>query len=200
MTRGYRYRQKRTTSMIDAAAPLDRSRLLRWAGLWVLSLCLLPVACAETDTASDPAEVIVLNPADAERKGSIVYKWDLWVVWCGHNICDGSYTWRFPEKGRYTFVWPVGHKCAGSAPYALLINGKEVNRGRIPQLGSCEGCTPRNIRENPDGRYGHKKEIVLGRYKMNKGDRVELRARNSFVCGIENPGAYAAFNELLAKP
>lgn len=144
---------------------------------------------------------VILQAELAEKEGNVQKKWGRWVVWCGHKICSGSYTWTFPKSGTFTFVWKdVNHKCAGSSPYAFYINEKKVVSGRIPQHGSCDGCTPNNIKQHPQMTQ-HQADINFGQYIVRKGDRIKLWVQNDFACGIEGPGAYGGyFLEMIAYP
>lgn len=145
---------------------------------------------------------IVLQADQAEKRGSAIKKWDRWVIWCGHKICDGSYTWVFPESGTYRLVWKdVKHKCAGASPYALYVAGEKLRSGKIPQHGACDQCTPENIIHNPGGRFGRRADIDLGTYTLDRDDVIMLWAQNAFDCGIQNPGAYGGhFLEIIAYP
>ena len=148
----------------------------------------------EAAAADDPPEpVVAMDPARADTRGAAKYKcWDdncYWVVWCGHQICDGSWSWTFPSSGSYHITWQgVKEKCAGSPAYELRVNGRPVESGRVPQYGSCGGC---------DG-SGQFVDRGLGTHDIEKGDTVTLWVRNDFACGIEGPGAYAAHDSLRA--
>ncbi len=167
-----------------------------------LSLCLAGLLCALFSNLARAADAVVLKADDAIKQGAAIKKWDKWVIWCGHNICDGSYTWNFPETGTYRFVWKdVGHKCAGASPYALYIDDEKKRAAKIPQHGSCAECTPQNIVHNPGGRFGRRADIDLGTYRLRSDAKVTLWAQNAFDCGIENPGAYGGhFLEIIAVP
>jgi len=151
-------------------------------------------AAADTGASSEPPEYVVsLDPARADTRGAAQYRcWGdncYWVVWCGHKICDGSWTWTFPSTGEYHITWQaVKEKCAGSPSYELRVNGRAVTSGRIPQYGSCSGC---------DG-SGVFVDRELGTFEIEKGDAVTLWAENDFACGIDGPGAYAAHDALRA--
>ncbi len=175
--------------------------------LLATALWLGLMGCGQTETtaaqsAAAPRDPVVLQAAKAEHAGAVQKKWDRWVVWCGHNICDGSYTWEFPAAGTYRFVWKdVVHKCAGASPYALFVDGDKVTGGKIPQHGSCDGCTPQNIVNNPGERYATRADIDLGSYRVASGRKVKLWVQNAFDCGIQNPGAYGGhFLEIIAHP
>ncbi len=176
----------------------------RFRSLLIIPATTLLIGCGQNSdsSAGAPGPPVVLEAEKARHEGAVQKKWDRWVVWCGHNICDGSYTWTFPASGTFEFVWKdVVHKCAGSSPYKLFVDGKQRLAGKIPQHGSCEGCTPQNIVHNPDEKYGTRHDIGLGRYRLGKGSEVRLWVQNSFLCGIENPGAYGGhFLEILASP
>ncbi len=165
------------------------------------------MSCGQPETTSAesagaPLAPVVLEAEKADRAGAVQKKWGRWVVWCGHNICDGSYTWEFPAAGTYRFVWKdVVHKCAGASPYAMFIDGDKVIGGKIPQHGSCNGCTPQNIVHNPGGRYLKRADIDLGSYRVGADFKVKLWVQNAFDCGIQNPGAYGGhFLEIIAYP
>ncbi|MDH3638519.1 MAG: hypothetical protein OES09_08635 [Gammaproteobacteria bacterium] len=145
---------------------------------------------------------VVLKADDAVKQGSAIKKWDRWVIWCGHNICDGSYTWTFPRTGSFQLLWKdVKHKCAGASPYALHIDDKKKLASKIPQHGSCAECTPQNIVHNPGGRFGRRADIDLGTYELRRNTKIVLWAQNAFDCGIQNPGAYGGhFLEIIALP
>ena len=145
---------------------------------------------------ADAPARIELAPADARRTGEAKYKcWGqscYWVVWCGHRLCDGSWSWRFPASGRYRLTWQaVKHKCAGSPAWEIRINGERVSKGNIPQYGSCHDCAARRG-------YGEFKDFGLGTYSLRQGDDLTLYVRNDFACGIEGPGAYAAHTSVVA--
>ncbi|MDH3282809.1 MAG: hypothetical protein OEQ39_28260 [Gammaproteobacteria bacterium] len=169
----------------------------RWRRALVAAAMTWPLAVAAADRAP-----VILKADDAVKQGSAIKKWDRWVIWCGHNICDGSYTWTFPESGSYRLVWKeVGHKCAGASPYALYIDDEKKRASKIPQHGSCAECTPQNIVHNPGGRFGKRADIDLGTYQLRNGGKITLWAQNAFDCGIQNPGAYGGhFLELMALP
>lgn len=184
-------------SMAGQSPGLTTWRTIRL--LQCFALITITIACSAEEAVVPSSDTVILKAADAEKQGSLMHKWGKWVVWCGHSICDGTYSWRFPEQGTFELLWNVGHKCAGSAPYKLTLNDKMVTEGRIPQHGSCDGCTPENIVANPNNRYGQMKDIALGRFQLRPGDRVQLWVRNDFACGISNPGAYAYYDELRAE-
>ena len=145
------------------------------------------------DSEDPPAYVVSLDPGRADTRGAAQYRcWDdncYWVVWCGHKVCDGSWTWTFPSSGDYHITWQaVKEKCAGSPAYEFRINGRTVTSGRIPQYGSCGGC---------DG-SGVFVDRELGSVEFEKGDSVTLWVENDFACGIDGPGAYAAHDALRA--
>lgn len=139
-----------------------------------------------------PKPVVHLDPRRAQTRGEAKYKcWDncWWVVWCGHNICDGSWTWTFPSSGSYEITWEnVKEKCAGSPSYEVRINGETVTSSRVPQHGSCDGCSG-------GGRWVDRS---LGTFDIEEGDDVTLWVENDFACGIDGPGAYAAHESLRA--
>jgi hypothetical protein len=86
----------------------------------------------------------------------------------------------------------VQQKCSGSPPYDLRINGKSVTGGEIPQYGSCARCTETdapNIFVNQD----------LGVFDIEEGDVVTLWVETEFSCGIDGPGAYGAYDDLIAE-
>lgn len=149
---------------------------------------------AGASASGDPSEPFVaLDPALAETRGAAQYRcWGddcYWVVWCGHKICDGSWTWTFPSSGDYRITWKgVEEKCAGSPAYEVRINGQSVAGGRVPQHGSCSGCDGGGVLVDRD----------LGTFEVRKGDAVTLWAENDFACGIDGPGAYAAHDTLRA--
>lgn len=174
----------------------------RMALVPAMLLGLMSCGQTETTSAESAREPVTLEAEKADREGAVQKKWGRWVVWCGHNICDGSYTWEFPAAGTYRFVWKdVVHKCAGASPYAMFIDGDKVNGGKIPQHGSCDGCTPQNIVHNPGQRYLRRADIDLGSYPMGVRSKVKLWVRNAFDCGIQNPGAYGGhFLEIIAYP
>jgi len=149
---------------------------------------------------AEPSGPIRLDGQDSHREGAAQFKFDHWVVWCGHDHCDGQYQWSFPASGHFSFRWEVNHKCAGAPPYRLMKNGRVLVEGRVPQHGSCDACTGNNIRHNPDNAFREMKTIDLGVHRLRKGDALQLWVENSFLCGIENPGAYAAFREIVATP
>lgn len=159
-------------------------------------------ACSEADTDGDRAaasgpQSVVLDPDQATRTGDARHKcWSggcWWVVWCGHNICDGSWQWSFPASGTYEIVWKgVSYKCAGAPPYELRINGEVVRADRLAQYGTCEQCIPGNMPEEF-------RDTSLGRYALNEGDDITLYVKNDFACGIDGPGAYAAFDGVAAE-
>lgn len=166
-------------------------------------LCLLLAAVgadAENDTAAPTASgpaVVELKPSAASLSGQAQNKcWPngcFWVVWCGHNICDGAWQWSFPATGTYELVWEhVSFKCAGSPPYELRINRQTVRSGRLAQYGSCGECAPSDLTE----KFA---DTSLGEYALQAGDRVTLRVKNDFACGIDGPGAYAAFKGFSAR-
>ncbi len=168
----------------------------------VCTFCILcsVSACspASDDHVPAPGQVISLDPANAQRTGAAQYRcWDgkcWWVVWCGHKICDGSWSWVFPASGNYRIVWKgVKFKCAGSPSYELRINNKTVAKGKLPQHGACHDCAARRG-------YGIFTDLPFGTFSINKGDTVMLWAKNDFACGIQGPGAYAAHDKLLAEP
>lgn len=146
---------------------------------------------ADQEQPSQP--VVRLDPNRAELRGAAQYKcWGdcHWVVWCGHQICDGSWTWSFPSSGSYAITMErVKEKCAGSAKYEVRINGRTATSGRIPRYGSCGGC---------DG-SGRWVDRTLGTFQIEAGDQVTLWAENDFACGIDGPGAYAAHDALRAE-
>lgn len=148
----------------------------------------------DSSSSDDPPErVVALDPGRAEIRGAAQNRcWDgecYWVVWCGHKICDGSWTWTFPSSGDYQITWEgVKEKCAGSPAYEVRINGRTVTDGRVPRHGSCSGC-------DGSGRFVDRE---LGTFEIEKGDAVTLWVENHFACGIEGPGAYAAHDSLRA--
>jgi hypothetical protein len=165
------------------------------------------MGCGQPQTTSAegagaPRAPVVLEAAKADRQGAVQKKWDRWVVWCGHKICDGSYTWEFPTAGSYRFMWKdIVHKCAGASPYAMFIDGDKVVEGKIPRHGSCSGCTPQNIVHNPGERYLKRADFNLGSYRVQAKSKVKLWVQNAFDCGIQNPGAYGGhFLEIVAYP
>jgi hypothetical protein len=150
----------------------------------------------ETREKGDP--VVTLAPDDASLEGAAQYYckepygcW--WLVHCGHAICDGSWNWRFPSEGTYRLSWRgVQQKCAGSPPYQIRINDDVVTSGEIPQYGSCDECGPDefpNIFVNQG----------LGTFDIKEGDKVTLWIETEFSCGIEGPGAYGAFDDIVAE-
>lgn len=165
---------------------------------WVLSFA----ACSEAETddkasASAGPMSVELDPEKARLEGKAQYKcWSgrcYWVVWCGHNICDGAWRWTFPASGTYEIIWKgVSYKCAGAPPYELRINDEVGQAGRLEQYGSCERCTPGNMDEVF-------RDTSLGTYSLNAGDEITLDVTNDFACGIEGPGAYAAFDGVAAE-
>lgn len=142
---------------------------------------------------------ITLDGESSTRKGRAHnHCWDneCWeVVWCGHNVCEGSWSWsNFPHTGQFNVVWKgVSEKCAGSPPYQLRINGETVISGEIAQWGSCSEC--------PDaaGNFNVFKDYDLGNHKINKGDTIILWAQTEFSCGINWAGAYAAHDNILVS-
>ncbi len=184
----------------------------RRMGLTVLlvSVAAVLAACEDSDTSSGSgatesstantqtaSSVVNLNPGQARISGAAQYRcWGSdcwWVVWCGHAICDGAWHWTFPSTGTYNLTWNgVNHKCAGSPPYSLAINGKQVASGRVPQYGSCSDCAAR-------GGYGIYEPINLGSFEFKQGDTLTLWAETHFACGLDGPGAYAAHNDMTAR-
>lgn len=178
----------------------------------LVSVAAVLAACEDSDTSSgsgttesstvntqtsNSSPVVNLNPGQARISGAAQYRcWGSdcwWVVWCGHAICDGAWHWTFPSTGTYRLTWNgVNHKCAGSPPYSLAINGKKVVSGRVPQYGSCSDCAAR-------GGYGIYENIDLGAFTIEKGDTVTLWAETHFACGLDGPGAYAAYNDMSAR-
>lgn len=165
-------------------------------------VCLLPLgACSDATTGGDEnpggSPVIELDPGAARLDGKAQNKcWSdrcYWVVWCGHNICDGAWSWSFPADGSYEIVWKgVSYKCAGSPPYQLRINDEVVRSGRLAQYGSCGECVPGSMAEVFT-------DTSLGTYPLEQGDKITLYVRNDFACGIEGPGAYAAFKNVVGE-
>lgn len=155
----------------------------------------------ETDQPGDATGArtpVELNPEQAQLEGSAQYKcWSgrcYWVVWCGHNICDGSWSWSFAGSGAYEIIWQgVSYKCAGAPPYELRINGEAVLSDRLSQYGSCDRCAPDSLEEVF-------RDTSLGTHRLEEGDEIALHITNDFACGIEGPGAYAAFKTLVAEP
>lgn len=148
---------------------------------------------ADIDAGDSPERVVSMDPALAETRGAAQYRcWGddcYWVVWCGHKVCDGSWTWTFPSSGDYQITWEgVKEKCAGSPAYEVRINGQSVAAGRVPQYGSCSGCGGGGVFVDRD----------LGTFEIRKGDAVTLWVENDFACGIDGPGAYAAHDSLRA--
>lgn len=169
----------------------------------LLLVVIFLTSCSEAQQQIAQADLkpVVLKAEDAKKEGSIQYKWGRWNVWCGHNICSGIYSWTFPNAGEYSLVWKeVVHKCAGSPPYSLYIDGKKIRDGKIKQHGSCNACTGQNIVNNPDEKFLTFKDIKLGRYQFKKDSLVQLWVQNAFDCGIQNPGAYGDFLEVHANP
>jgi len=155
-----------------------------------------PVVTKSEPPPAPPASVVDLDPRVATRTGEAIYHcWDdgcWWVVWCGHAICDGSWSWSFKSTGTYRITWlNVNSKCAGAPPYEVRINGKTVHSGRVPQYGACHDCAQRRG-------YGVWGDIDLGNFELKNGDVVTLWAQNEFACGIDGPGAYAAYDALRA--
>ena len=148
-----------------------------------------------TSSAFDVA--ITLDADNSTRKGRAhnhCWKNECWeVVWCGHNVCAGSWSWSdFPHTGQFNFTWKgVSEKCAGSPPYQLRVNGQAVTSGEISQWGSCSEC--------PDaaGNFNVFKDYDLGNHKINKGDTITLWAQTEFLCGINSAGAYAAHDNIM---
>jgi hypothetical protein len=162
----------------------------------------------ETSTVSEPADkdeprekgdpVVTLDPDDASLEGAAQYFckepygcW--WLVHCGHAICDGSWNWKFASEGTYRLNWRgVQQKCAGSPPYQIRINDKVVTSGEIPQYGSCDECGPVDV-PNIFVNQG------LGTFDIEEGDKVTLWIETEFSCGIDGPGAYGAFDDIVAE-
>jgi len=67
-----------------------------------------------------------------------------------------------------------------------------MRSGRLAQYGSCGSCTPGSIEEVF-------KDTSLGQYTLERGDEITLYVKNDFACGIEGPGAYAAFTSVAAE-
>ena len=159
-------------------------------------------ACSEDDggpeqSAGDAPRLIELDPGKARLDGKAQDKcWAgrcYWVVWCGHNICDGAWRWQFPASGNYEIIWKaVSYKCAGAPPYELRVNGEVVRSGRLEQYGSCKRCTPGSMDEVF-------RDTSLGQYALRKGDEITPYVKNDFACGIDGPGAYAAFRSIAAE-
>jgi hypothetical protein len=166
----------------------------------------------ETSSVSEPADkpadkeeprekgdpVVTLDPDNASLEGAAQWYckepygcW--WLVHCGHAICDGSWNWTFSSGGTYRLNWRgVQHKCAGSPPYQLRINDKVVTSGKIPQYGSCDDCGPvdfPSILVNQG----------LGTFDIDEGDKVTLWIETEFSCGIDGPGAYGVFDDIVAE-
>lgn len=146
-------------------------------------------------TAANTAPVVRLDPGAARLSGSAQYKcWDdgcWWVVWCGHAICDGAWQWRFPASGQYSLTWNgLSYKCAGAPPYSVAVNGKVIVTGRVPRHGDCSDCDA--------GRWGTNGNLPLGSFSLDAGDTVTLWAQTDFACGINGPGAYAAYDDVTA--
>lgn len=153
----------------------------------------------ESPTSGGTEVSVVLDGGVATRTGAAQYRcWSdgCWqVVWCGHAICEGAWSWTsFPHDGQFTFTWRgVNEKCAGSPPYELRINDEVVKTGEITQWGSCSEC--------PDstGSYGIFKNYSLGTHQLKKGDKVTLWSKTEFACGIDGPGAYTAHTDIVAS-
>ncbi|MDZ7841473.1 MAG: hypothetical protein U5R46_11775 [Gammaproteobacteria bacterium] len=160
----------------------------------ILSLMLFS-ACSE---AEGPApQTVELDPEQAVKSGDARYKcWSgrcWWVVWCGHNVCDGSWQWTFPATGNYEIIWKgLNFKCAGAPPYELRINGDVVKSGVVDQYKSCEQCQRGSMAEVF-------RDTSLGEYSLEVGDEITLYAKNDFACGINGPGAYAAHDSVTAE-
>ena len=162
-------------------------------------------AAMETETASKAGNsdgfdvTITLEGDNASREGRAhnhCWNNECWeVVWCGHNVCEGSWSWSdFPHTGQFNFTWKgVSEKCAGSPPYQLRVNGEPVTSGEISQWGSCSEC--------PDaaGNFNVFKDYDLGNHKINKGDTITLWAQTEFSCGINAAGAYAAHDNIVVS-
>ena len=154
-------------------------------------------AMASSGGADGASPVVTLQPSQARLSAAAQYRcWDdgCWsVVWCDHNICDGAWHWSFPESGTYRLTWKgVNEKCAGSPPYSVIVNGETVDSGRLPQYGSCGDCAAR-------GGYGIFVDRDIGTFELNEGDQITLWARTDFACGIDGPGAYAAYDNITAQ-
>jgi hypothetical protein len=161
----------------------------------------------ETQPASEPEQqesrekgepVVTLHPDDAALEGAAQYYckepygcW--WLVHCGHAICDGSWNWTFKSEGTYRLNWRgVQQKCAGSPPYQIKINDNVVTSGEIPQYGSCAECGPVDF---PSIFV----DQGLGTFDIEEGDKVTLWIETEFSCGIDGPGAYGAFDDIVAE-
>lgn len=150
----------------------------------------------EKSESAPPISYVNLDPVQAQTTGSAQRRcWDdgcYWVVWCGHQICDGSWSWDFPSSGSYRLTWKgLNEKCAGSPEYEIRINGETVSNGRVPQYGSCSDCAERRG-------YGIFVDRDLGTFDLKQGDSLTLWAKTDFACGIDGPGAYAAHDYLRA--
>ncbi len=156
------------------------------------------VESTESNTAPPAANApptVRLDPGAAQLSGSAKYKcWDdgcWWVVWCGHAICDGAWQWQFPASGQYSLTWNgLSYKCAGAPPYSVAVNGKVIVTGRVPRHGDCSDCDA--------GRWGTNGNLPLGSFSLDAGDTVTLWAQTDFACGINGPGAYAAYDDVTA--
>jgi hypothetical protein len=179
----------------NAEPPAPYRAMLRL--LAVLACALVFAGCGEAQTTQSGPQRVELDPENAVQRGQAQYKcWSggcWWVVWCGHNICEGEWEWEFPASGNYEIIWQgVSYKCAGAPPYELRINGSAVRSDELAQYGSCGECIPGNMPEVFE-------DTSLGQYELNKGDRITLWIRNDFACGIDGPGAYAAFESVTAE-
>ncbi len=174
----------------------------------ILGVLLLLAACSEgksengassaPESSAAPApQSVELDPELARLKGQARYKcWSgecWWVVWCGHEICDGSWEWTFPATGDYEIIWKgLNFKCAGAPPYELRINGEVVKSGVVDQYKSCDECQSGSMAQQF-------RDTSLGVYSLEAGDEITLYAKNDFACGIDGPGAYAAYDSISTK-
>jgi len=127
------------------------------------------------------AEVIIDGRSGPHRQGGAsMVKWDRRVVWCGHKWCDGWAEWKFPgPSGTYKVSFELEAKGFGACPWTWTIAGKSVS-GESRQACHCDRCWPLYRQD-------------LGTFTINNGDICKWYAKNSFACGIDGPGSYAAW-------
>ena len=132
------------------------------------------------------AEYVIRGTDNPVRKSEYaIIKWNIRVIWCGHNRCDGWAEWRFPgPDGTYKITYAVENKGFGKTPWKWIIGGNSKSGWSNPKC-HCSFCEPWGFTW-----------FDIGTWYVENGQICRWEASNSFDCGIDGPGSYAAWSEL----
>ena len=163
----------------------------RSAGLLCICAAALAVGCSR---ASEESGVTVLRPGDHDGHDPVwqrraYYGKPTWGI-RGSNRQEGGWIWfnHFPgETGWYCVSAGVILENDGRGRFVLKAGDRPLVDMRFPFAhGEQKDCD----------RRGRTDRLELGRFHLQKGQKISVYGTSDYACGLEHGGAYTLWHAL----